>query len=88
MTGERIVNIEYIPAISYVLGPQWQEMHSARGSGQRQRGGLAESGPHTGGRPCGGCERTFDVLPAGQSVEITDLDLQLSWSRCAIFRRA
>lgn len=77
MTGERIVNIEYIPAISYVLARNGkkciQRVEVVNDSEEDwQKVVLTLAGDHVAG-----CERTFDVLPAGQSVEITDLDLQL-----------
>ena len=77
MTGERIVNIEYIPAISYVLARNGkkciQRVEVVNDSEEDwQKVVLTLAGDHMAG-----CERTFDVLPAGQSVEITDLDLQL-----------
>ena len=76
MTGERIVNIEYIPAISYVLARNGkkciQRVEVVNDSEEDwQKVVLTLAGDHVAG-----CERTFDVLPAGQSVEITDLDLQ------------
>lgn len=77
MTGERIVNIEYIPAISYVLARNGkkciQRVEVVNDSEEDwQKVVLTLAGDHVAD-----CERTFDVLPAGQSVEITDLDLQL-----------
>ena len=82
MTGERIVNIEYIPAISYVLARNGkkciQRVEVVNDSEEDwQKVVLTLAGDHVAG-----CERTFDVLPAGQST------CSSSWSRCAIFRRA
>ena len=76
MTGERSVNIEYIPAISYVLARNGkkcvQRVELVNGSDKDwQKVVVALAGDQVAS-----CERTVDVLPAGQSVELTDIDLQ------------
>lgn len=75
MTGEKKVIVEYIPAISYVLarnGKKCIQRIELTNSSDKDWHKVVIS---LAGRQVEGCERTLDVLPSGQSVELTDIDL-------------
>lgn len=78
MINEKSVNIEYMPAVNYVLARNGKKcvqrielLNDSDEDWRKVKVALS-------GEQVESCERTFDVLPAHQSVEITDMDIRPS----------
>lgn len=78
MINENSVKIEYMPAINYVLARNGKKCIQRIELANESDNDWQKVVVKLTGKQVESCERTLDVLPAHQSVELTDMDIRPS----------